>query len=533
LDSFPSFLPSLLYLYYANKQTNKLIMLFSIKIQSVFALAVAITSVSAIGNNGGGGGGGIRGATSSSNNQDGGIPQVQRRRHLQMEDKNGGGGGGGGAAPVPAFVPTPTLPPAPVAPPTLSGINEWKSRCSNELRSLNNCVPSQLEESCTNCLYAIFFNSNPAVSGCRNTCNGDTCINLATSFFECGAMIMNPVAAPVVVPAMIMDPVAAPVTAPVVPAVPDFTSINCPANAISGDACTVPSGFLFQECFYAGNIRCTCRSNGAGRFLCNVDNSASVPVPAPQATPTTGSVPSPTTDVIPSPVLPDTPDTSTCASSLPKSGDTCDTGGQEFITCCYAVDFINNIPAPANLAEICGCRSNENVYLCNAGTTASCSSIIRPGSPVQAPSVTTPTMAPILSGVTTPTMAPILSGVTTPTMAPILSGITTPTMAPILSGVTTPPVFMGGTGCPARLSDFENGSSCAGLVPDDKASIGCGYEVIVGSPPTSSERILCQCDKANPLWECRSLGIEPIAAPNQCPPQDSPPLNGDSCAGLL
>jgi len=235
--------------------------------------------------------------------------------------------------------------------------------------------------------------------------------------------------------------------------------------------------------------------------MCNLDPSGSVQ--APQSGPT-GTEPAPTaTGVIP---FPATPVTTSCEQEiLPQSGDMCSTGSQMNIQCCYSVDERNGIPAPADYAWICNCVGN--VYICNEGTTSSCTSIIRP-----------------TGGSSTP-VPPVVTAVPAPAPADM----------PILGGVTTPPVSMemGGTGCPAGLSDFEDGSSCDGLVPDDKASKGCGYEEIVGSPPISSEKIACECVKANPVWACRSLGLTPIAAPNECPPQDSPPANGDSCAGLL
>jgi len=126
-----------------------------------------------------------------------------------------------------------------------------------------------------------------------------------------------------------------------------------------------------------------------------------------------------------------------------------------------------------------------------------------------------------------------VTAVPAPADTPIISTEPAPADTPIISTDPAPPVSIEMDVCPARLSDFEDGSSCDGLVPDDKASKGCGYEEIVGSPPISSEKIACECVKANPVWACRSLGLTPIAAPNECPPQDSPPANGDSCAGLL
>jgi hypothetical protein len=417
-------------------------MLF-IKIQSsVFALAVATmmmiassstttSVVSAIGNSGGG----IRGATSKDadsaqvrfNNNN----QGHQRRRLQMEDKNDVVDV---PVPVPAVAASPISPPAPVAPPTPTGVNDWKSRCATELRQLNNCVPSSgnLREGCTNCLYASSFTSGNSVAGCRSFCQS-ACDTFANAFFKCGAMIMDPTSAPVVPVNKPTDPPVAPV-APVDPNLALFTQANCPASAASGDACTVPSPFLYQECFYAGSVRCTCRSEGGSFFLCNVDASASVPAPQPAPA---GSGPPPTTDVMPFPFVPDT-GTSTCSSSIPKSGGVCDTGGQMSIECCYSVDILNGNPAPANLAEICICSSFENVYLCNPGTTASCTSVIRPGSPVPAP-----TMMPILSSVPAPTMMPILSSVPAPTMMPILSSVPAPTMMPILSSVPAPTMMPG------------------------------------------------------------------------------------------
>jgi len=501
-------------------------MLF-IKIQSsVFALAVATmmliassstttSVVSAIGNTSGGG---IRGATSKdadsaqvrfNNNNQG----HQRRRHLQMEDKND--------VPVDvvvvATVASPTLPPAPVAPPTPTGVNEWTSRCAIETRQLNNCVPSSgnQREGCRNCLYASSFTSGNSIAGCRSFCTSD-CDVFANAFYKCGAMIMDPTSAPIV-------PVSTPTDPPIAPVDPislSFTQTGCPASGASGEACTVPSPFLYQECFYGGNMRCTCRSDPGSLFLCNPDNSASAPAPQPVTQPTIAGV-------TPFPVVQDSGST-TCSSSLPKSGDVCELPDDQTtnIQCCYSVDIKNGNPAPANYAWICSCSSFENVYLCNEGTTASCTSVIRPSAPA---------LAPVELPVPAPTEIPILPTDPAPTDMPITSTEPAPTDMPILVGATAPPVSteMGGTGCPARLSDFTDGSSCAGSVPDEKASIGCGYEVIVGSPPLSSEAIICECVKANPLWACRSLGLTPIASPNECPSQDSPPANGDSCAGLL
>ena len=482
-------------------------LLFKIQ-NSVFALAVATmmliassstttSVVSAIGNTSGGG---IRGATSkdadptqvqfSNNNNQG----HQRRRHLQKNDKNNA------AVTVPApVVASPTSPPAPVAPPpTPTGVNEWTSRCNFETRQLNNCVPSSgnAQEGCRNCLYASTFSSGNPIAGCRSFCQS-ACDVFANAFYNCGAMIIAPTLTPV--PPVVPDSTPTdPPIALVDPISLSFTQTGCPATGVSGQDCTVPSPFLYQECYYGGNMRCTCRSDG-GVFMCNLDPSGSVQ--APQSGPT-GTEPAPTaTGVIP---FPATPISTSCEQEiLPQSGDMCSTGSQMNIQCCYSVDERNGIPAPADYAWICNCVGN--VYICNEGTKSSCTSIIRP-----------------------------TGGSSTP-VPPVVTAVPAPADTPIISTDPAPPVSMemGGTGCPARLSDFEEGSSCAGLVPDEKASIGCGYEEIVGSPPTSSENIICECVKANPLWACRSLGVTPIAAPNECPPQDSPPANGDSCAGLL
>jgi len=94
--------------------------------------------------------------------------------------------------------------------------------------------------------------------------------------------------------------------------------------------------------------------------------------------------------------------------------------------------------------------------------------------------------------------------------------------------------------CPAGIP--ENGSSCAGVVPQDKASVMCGGERTtgLGTPEAKIEIIECTCD-GSAVWTCTTVRTEtPAPAPPGgggelgCPERNSDaPLTGDSCQGVL
>ena len=73
-------------------------------------------------------------------------------------------------------------------------------------------------------------------------------------------------------------------------------------------------------------------------------------------------------------------ETSVCPADRPTSGDLCSTGGSPWTLCCYDIEFW---PAPNVL--VCSCRDGEGRYLCNAGHSRACTSIIGADGPVLMP----------------------------------------------------------------------------------------------------------------------------------------------------
>ena len=73
-------------------------------------------------------------------------------------------------------------------------------------------------------------------------------------------------------------------------------------------------------------------------------------------------------------------ETSVCPADRPTSGDLCSTGGSPWTLCCYDIEFW---PAPNVL--VCSCRDGEGRYLCNAGHSRACTSIIGADGPVPMP----------------------------------------------------------------------------------------------------------------------------------------------------
>jgi hypothetical protein len=447
----------------------------------------------------------IRGITKES---DATKPALHRRLKNQ-----------GNQVPAPVQLGPPVTPP-PVEPPVLSGVNLCKRDCGARLE---NCVARSFSasfEACTQCLFAQTTLMSTTIAGInrcsKSFCGG--CSGEALDFFNCcgtnpisvpGSVPAQPAPVPNSVPASpvpvpdVVGPTPVVTLAPVAAPVPSpgftITSTSCPAQATSGDVCTVPVGFDFQQCDYANNIRCTC---AYGFFLCN-------PVPV-----------SPTPRPVASPVAPvpiGTPGEGVCSKTLPETGDTCSTGGDGFVYCCYDTLLNGLPPARPDFAYVCSCLRGENRYLCNAGSKSNCGLIITPET---------------VSAVSPVAQDPVVQDPVVPVTVPEM--LTPDIIVPPPANSNIPEFCRNLDGVP------QDGTSCADVLPAELSAGACGGEIIIAGAdglPESFTNAICTCEKANPVWACNSMVT--TRPPSQatggitCPPQASPPLTGDSCAGVL
>mmetsp|Transcript_39034 Transcript_39034/g.44612 ORF Transcript_39034/g.44612 Transcript_39034/m.44612 type:complete len:628 (+) Transcript_39034:151-2034(+) len=344
---------------------------------------------------------------------------------------------------------------------------------------------------------------------------------------------------------------------------PERKAVNtCVGNPRTPEAC---HNCLYAQSFlYAPNLLgCAknwcgtsdpCQAAAQNMFNCGARIYLTVPTPAPVA-PVSVVVPEPLSVVVPTapPVrgpLPVDTGATTCAKTVPISGDACDAGvGNSYITCCYSVNFINGVPPPTDYAHVCTCAAYENRYLCNGSTIHNqrCTSLITPSASTPVPVVPAPTTAPVVPVIVAPTPAPTVVSVTIEPVVPATPAVPATTNAPAV--VVVPGI--GSTipaGCPSSKKDAVDGASCAGTVPDDKSMIGCGYIEQSGTPPNdlTESTVMCVCDKAieSLTWACETLETTtpapappsvapPSSADTFCPSQENPPEDGSSCEGIL
>ena len=75
----------------------------------------------------------------------------------------------------------------------------------------------------------------------------------------------------------------------------------------------------------------------------------------------------------------------------------------------------------------------------------------------------------------------------------------------------------------------QDGAACTDALTGGQATVGCGGESYTDTVRTET---ICTCAAADPIWKCVSTDTD-IPANNPCPAQDSSPISGDSCDGLL
>jgi len=373
--------------------------------------------------------------------------------------------------PVPV-VPPPTGTRAPVEPPKPVGVDLWRQNCSTN--SFRQCLSRNRAQEgiCARCLYAFGLLNSQSTSGVtscgKNMCGG--CVEEAMAFYMCGMGKSEPTP-PTVAPVPVTeDPVVAPSAPTPAPVKVDteYTSLDCPAAKPSpGDSCVVPSGFTYQRCGYPTGMnnmedRCLC---AYGSFMCNLFpiSPTAAPVPMPVA-----------------PTPPGTTDPGICAASLPKSGDTCSTGGMDFAKCCYSVPN-----TAANYVYVCSCLNNENKYLCYRGTTTECDSIIKP---TENGPVTLPEMPDSV-----PASVPV-------TMPEVPDSVPAPAAVPVIVPVTAQ------VDCPPQDTPPNTGDDCASLfsIAPTLTSVTCRYwqSYTDSSNVANTSESLCTCSSATKTFTC-------------------------------
>jgi hypothetical protein len=377
--------------------------------------------------------------------------------------------------PAPVVPAAPIPPPAPVAPPTPTGAALLVSKCLT--RDLENCIQSTpaKQEVCTTCIYAqlqLKSASDSGVISCgKFLCGG--CVTQARAFYDCGDGKPAPTSPPQPAPVLAaVSPTPVPVSPTPVPVAPTPVVV-------------APTPMT-------------------------VDGNGGVPVAAPPA------------------------DTNVCSATLPKSGDSCLTGGAPWVYCCYDID------APASATLVCSCINGDDKYLCNTGSSSSCSSIIKPGG--VSPVALAPVPVPVPVSVPDPTLAPVSVPVTSaPVPAPVIASTPTMTTLPVNPNI---PEF-----CLALPGIPQNSTSCEAVLPDNLQSGGCGGELIITDENNNPVRVVtaaCACDKTNPIWMCTEI-VETRAPMETPPPAEGPaapissdfceniptPNTGDECASLL